>query len=82
MNFRSNNFQGSIYNDKKSAPYPCISSNGGTALKPTVEFDAVSKTHVELSITVNMDFIKANLQILKCLVISELLRLPWEVLPC
>ena len=50
--------------------YPCVSSNGGKALKPTVEFDAVSKTHVELSITVNMDFIKANFQILKCLVIS------------
>ena len=66
MNFRSNNFTESIINDKKSAPLAIH----GTALKPTVEFDAVSKTHVELSITVNMDFIKANFQILKCLVIS------------
>ena len=55
--------------------YPCVYSNDGTALKPAVEYDAVSKTNVGLSVTVDIEFIKENTppdpQLLNDLIITE-----------
>ena len=60
MNCGSNDSPEPITNNKIRFVYPCVYSNDGTALKPAVEFDGVSKTNVGLSVTVDMDFIKAS----------------------
>ena len=49
-----------MINNKSLLVYSCVYSNDGTALKPVVEFDVVSKTNVGLPVTVDMDFMKAN----------------------
>lgn len=48
-----------VSNDKLLV-FPCTYSNDGTALKPAVEFDPVSKTNVGLTVSVDLDFIKEN----------------------
>lgn len=64
-----------IVNNENLLIYPCVYSNDGTGLKPAVEFDAVSKTNVGLSVTVDINFIKENTppdpKILNDLIITE-----------
>ena len=60
MNCGSDDSPDPIINNKNLLVYPCVYSNDGTALKPAVEFDGVSKTNIGLSVTADMDFIKAN----------------------
>ena len=60
MNCGSDDSPEPIINNNNLLVYPCVYSNDGTALKLTVEFDTVSKTSVGLSVTVDMDFVKAN----------------------
>ena len=49
-----------MINNKNLLVYPWFYSNDGMALKHGIEFDGVSNTNVGLSVTVDIDFIKAN----------------------
>ena len=44
----------------KVVVYPCSYSNDGTALKPAIEYDAVSKTNVGLTVRADHNFVKNN----------------------
>ena len=43
MNCGSDDSPDPIINNKNLLVYPCVYNNDGTALKPAVEFDGVSK---------------------------------------
>ena len=77
MNCDSNDSPEPVINNKNLLVfvYPCVDSNDGPALEPVVEFDVVSKTNVRLSVTEDMDFIKAKTppdpKVLSDLIITE-----------
>ena len=75
MNVDSDDFPEPIINNKNLLVYPCVCSNDEAALKPAFEFSVGYKTNVGLSVTVDMDFIKANTppdpKILSDLIITE-----------
>ena len=64
-----------IVNNEIVTVYPCCYSNDGTALKPAVEYDLLSKTNDGLTTPVDYKFVKANTppdpELLKDLIITE-----------
>lgn len=64
-----------IIDNERVAVFPCCYSNDGTALKPAVEYDSISKTNVGLTSPADYDFVKANTPpdpgLLKDMIITE-----------